>query len=180
MLNILDRFGFPVAAFARIKGGRGVVGRTGQVMIVALIVLGSIAWRISNENFLMISGAAIIVFVVAIVLLLLRWAEKNPELAVMEGLDLAAYRQAEVAALGMPQPPGGPAVADPGTITIEFPSARRERKCLGSYMLGSIFRRRRRLRNLRVRFHRLATGCDILRIAGFFGRSDLLKRFSTP
>ena len=87
--------------------------------MVALVILGSIAWQIGNENFLMIAGAAIIIFVVVVLLFLLIWAAKNPELAVMEGLDLAAYRQAEAAALGIPQPPSGPAIADPGTITIE-------------------------------------------------------------
>ena len=117
--NIFDRFGFPVAAFTRIRGGRGVVGRTAQVMMVALLVLGSIAWRIGNENFLMIAGAAIIVFVIAVLFVLLLWAARNPELAVMEGPDLAAYRQAEAAALGIPRPPSGPAIADPGTITIQ-------------------------------------------------------------
>lgn len=91
--DIFDRFGFPVAAFARIRGGRGVVGRTAQVMIVALVVLGTIAWRIGNETLLMIAGAAIIIFVLAVLLFLLRWATKNPELAVgFSGLQTSGSR----------------------------------------------------------------------------------------
>jgi hypothetical protein len=94
--DIFERFGLPVEAFARIRAGRGAVGRTAQVMIVALIVLGSIAFRVTDERLLMIAGAAIILFVMLVLRFLLTWAERNPELAVMEGLDLAAYRQADL------------------------------------------------------------------------------------
>jgi hypothetical protein len=121
--SIFDRFGIPVGAFARIKGGRGVVGRTAQVMIVALIILGAIAFRLRDELDLMIALAAVICFVMIVLWFLLNWAERNPQLAVMEGLDLAAYKQAESAALGLPRPPQTPAVADPGTITIEAPNS---------------------------------------------------------
>lgn len=118
--NIFERFGIPIGAFARIKGGRGVVGRTTHLMMVAVVVLGAIGWRLSDPIHLMIAGGAIIVFVTVVIGVLLWWAQNNPQLAVMEGLDLAAYKTAEAAALGIPRPPTTPAIADPGTITANL------------------------------------------------------------
>jgi hypothetical protein len=126
-MALLDIFGhFPADAVARIRGGRGAVGRIATVMVIALIVLGTIAYRISNENFLMIAGAAIIVFVTLVVRLLLNWAERNPELAVMEGLDLAAYKQAGIEAKNRPAlnplpPTTDPLRAPPSTPLLDAP-----------------------------------------------------------
>src|SRR5262245_2618399 len=94
-VSIFDKFGIHVGAFARLKSGRGVVGRLAQVLIVAVVVIGGIALKLSDPTHLLWVIGIITALVILVVAALLVWAERNPQLAVMEGLDLAAYKQAE-------------------------------------------------------------------------------------
>jgi hypothetical protein len=114
----LEKMGLPAGAFARIKGGRGVVGRTSHIAIAAMIVLGIAAARLTDQNMIFSIGIVAVALCLVALIWLPMWAARNPQLAVMEGLDLAAYKQAETAALGIPHPPHTKAIADPGVVDV--------------------------------------------------------------
>lgn len=114
----LNKMGVPAGTFARLKGGRGVVGRTSLVALGALTVLGIVAARLTDPTLLLYVALLAVGLCLAALFWLPIWASKNPQLAVMEGLDLAAYKHAEAAALGLPKPPDTPVIADPGIVDV--------------------------------------------------------------
>jgi len=83
-------------ALGHIRLAHGVVGKTSVVAGLALLVLGSIAWRVSTDLLLVTGGMVLVIFFVYLGAVL--WfAHRHPELALLEGAEIIQYRQQEMA-----------------------------------------------------------------------------------
>jgi len=110
------------ANFRWIRGGVGVVGRLTPVATAAVLVLGVIAYRLNSEVLLMVTAVGVVLFVGGLFYYVLNWAERNPGLAVTEGIEAVHMARLQMAAKGVPELPSSPIVSDPQNPTLE-PSA---------------------------------------------------------
>jgi hypothetical protein len=114
------------ANFRWIRGGVGVVGRLTPVATAAVLVLGVVAYRLTSETFLIGLAIAVMVLVGGLFYYVLSWAERNPGLAVTEGIEAVQMAQLAMAAKHITIPPRSPIVSDPQNPTIEIAAAKAE------------------------------------------------------
>jgi hypothetical protein len=94
-------------ALGHIRLSRGVVGKASVVAGIALLVLGSIAWRIDAGWLPMMAGAVLLAFFVYLGAVL--WfAHRHPEQALLEGAEIIQYREQEMIGKGLGVPPNSP------------------------------------------------------------------------
>lgn len=89
-----------------VRLGRGVVSKTSYVATLPLCVWGMVAWRwaenlVQNLGLLVI-GVCATIFAMWFIKSTREFAERNPELALLEGAELLEWRRMEVAAKGVP------------------------------------------------------------------------------
>jgi len=122
--NFLKEFGLSSESADRIRLGRGVVGKTTWAVGITLIVLGVVAARLGNQWLLIaVAGIAAVVFIVYFVGAI-RFADKHPAEALLEGAELLRWKQYEVAAKGLTAlqgPSVSPTEAIPGPV-IDVPA----------------------------------------------------------
>jgi hypothetical protein len=85
-------------SWVKIKFGPGVVGTLKACFIAVAMLIGIILFKIDNMWVLLGLGGVIIAFFMWFVLKVTQFAEKNPELALLEGAELSALKQAQLAA----------------------------------------------------------------------------------
>ncbi|MDR3428783.1 hypothetical protein [Silvimonas sp.] len=98
-----------IAESARnVKFGRGIVSKTGYVAGGIVAVWLTITLRLGPDlqadAVLMIAGALVTAFGVWFVQSTLRFAEKNPAQALLDGAELVEWRRMEMAAMGVSAP----------------------------------------------------------------------------
>ncbi len=103
----------------RIKFGSGVIGKTGTVMLGVVIVFGIVAYRI--DGFWALAGIALLTAAVFLVYLFatLRFAERNPNIAVLEGAELIQAKRLDLGASEMPALPDQTVGPNPLTVGVE-------------------------------------------------------------
>lgn len=108
----------------QIKLGPGVVGRI-TTMGVAFFVCVAIALsRIDGAYF--IAGIVALAAVILLILVFsaIRFANRNPELSLLEGANLVRYQEVRMAARGLPEAPPMPPIPDPQQHRpLSFPGA---------------------------------------------------------
>jgi hypothetical protein len=120
---ILEKFGIKAESLEGVKIGQGVVGRSAQVALGAMAVLAVIGCRLSSDFLLLLLGAATIGTVWWFFNAARDFAIRHPELALMEGATLMAYKQVELASKDQPHPPQEqPLIANPSQAVISLPS----------------------------------------------------------
>lgn len=91
--------------FSKIKCGGGVVGKTSNVGIVLLIVIGFITYnKIEDQLIILALVVAMVGLFVFYLIKILSFAEKNPEIAVLEGMELVSYKEVDLASKSIPNP----------------------------------------------------------------------------
>ena len=109
-------------ALGHIRLAHGVVGKASVVAGIALLMLGSIAWRIDTGLLLVMVGAILLAFFVYLAAML--WfAHTHPEQALLEGAEIIQYRQQEMAARGVPAPPPASQPITPQDLPPHLPEA---------------------------------------------------------
>jgi hypothetical protein len=111
--NLLDQTGLKIEGLDRIRLARGVVGKASYVAAALLAVFGIIAFELRDTNALVGLGALAAVTFLAYLFCVLRFATRNPGLALLEGAELIQWRQMDMAAKDMPVIPVQPNVAAP-------------------------------------------------------------------
>lgn len=84
----------------KVKLGRGVVGKTTYVAIALMGVLAVIAARATSEDLLWVGGLSVATFLIYYFGSLL-FAARNPAASLLEGAELLAWQQSEMAAKGV-------------------------------------------------------------------------------
>ncbi len=111
--ELLKLVGLSRESLERVKLGRGVVGKTTWALLSIIALLAIVASRVSVDwMLLLISGAGIVLFIVYL-FKVLAFADKHPDLALLEGAELVKWRQMDVAAKGAGTLPSGPLVQPP-------------------------------------------------------------------
>ncbi len=111
--KLFNQLGIKASSLGKVRMGRGVVGKTSHVAIAFFAVLAIIAYGTKNDWVL--AGVGLIAAAVFVWLVdrLFRFSEKNPTLALMEGAELIAWQQIEMAAKGVTRLPPDNSIADP-------------------------------------------------------------------
>lgn len=93
----LEHTGVNTSTLDRIRLARGVVGKVSYIAAIAILVLGGIAWRLVDPlHLLMIGGVVALVFVLYFIGVL--WfANRHPDVALLEGAELIQWRQMDIA-----------------------------------------------------------------------------------
>ncbi|MBI4608959.1 MAG: hypothetical protein HY726_08125 [Candidatus Rokubacteria bacterium] len=121
--KILEGLGFSGESLERVRLGRGVVGKTTYVALGALALLSIVAWRLNDPQLLLvIAGVGALLFLIYFIGILV-FANRNPATALLEGAELLRWRQYDLAAKGLPNPPPTPAIVDPLTPRQELTAA---------------------------------------------------------
>lgn len=93
------------------KLGRGVVGKTGQVVLGLMVLWGMLIIKMTENLYfdaaLAAVGLLITLFVVWFVRSTQSFAEANPAQALLEGAEIVAYKQIEADMATAGTPPGG-------------------------------------------------------------------------
>lgn len=100
-------------ATGRVRLGPGVVGRTTTAAIIALVVLGIVAWNLTHQWLL--GGVAALGFLIFIVYFIgvMHFAGKHPAAALLEGSEFLKWQQDEWVVKGVLGPPTSPRIIDP-------------------------------------------------------------------
>jgi hypothetical protein len=116
--KLLKEIGLKSETFEKMRLGPGVVGRSATVAVVALLVLGVVAWRLTDQNLLLvIAGASFILFLIYFIGAMI-YGAKNPAAALLEGAELVTWQKQELAAKNVPHPPDSPLITDPRPPSI--------------------------------------------------------------
>src|SRR5688572_8324971 len=95
---MMDKRGFDWGAFAKIRLGPGVVGRTSHVTVVFLIAISLAIWSVDSAwlkvAFISIGALVTAGFLAAAY----AFAFKHPSHATLDGADLVRYREIEASA----------------------------------------------------------------------------------
>lgn len=111
--KILEGFGLSEESVDQVKLGRGVVGKVTYVAMAAVAVLGLIAWRLTDESYLiLVAGSTILIFIVYSIGILL-FARSNPGAALLEGAELLRWKKYDLASKNHPAPRENRTIADP-------------------------------------------------------------------
>lgn len=98
-----------------------MVGRSATVAVVALIVLGVVAYKLNNEYALFaIAGISFVLFLIFFIGSMI-YGGKNPAAALLEGAELVKWQKQELAAKSLPHPPLTPAIPDPKSPLTALP-----------------------------------------------------------
>lgn len=81
---------------SKIKFGVGVVGKCSNLGIALLILLLLVIYKLENELAILFTVVVAIGTTIYFVKNLLSFAEKNPEISVLEGAELVAYKKVEL------------------------------------------------------------------------------------
>lgn len=121
--EILQKVGIKEESLGRIRLARGVVGKTSYVAAAMMFVLALVAFGLKGANaaLLTVGAFAVIAFVIYLILVL-RFATRNPGLALLEGAELVQWRQMEMGVQGQIAPPSGPNVPPPGQTPLISPT----------------------------------------------------------
>lgn len=111
--KILEKYGINSESLHKIHFGQGVVGKSSLVAIAACATIAFIASRFHGDWFLASALAAIVIGFPWYIRKITRFAKKNPELALMEGATLLAWKQTQLAAKEIPEPPNEPLISNP-------------------------------------------------------------------
>lgn len=79
----------------------GVVGKLAMVGVICILVIGGVALKLSNQWFLISAIAVVAGVAVFIVIKVINFADRHPELALLEGADLLRWQQMQLEAKGM-------------------------------------------------------------------------------
>jgi hypothetical protein len=108
--DLLGKIGVNLAKVDRIRLSRGVLGRISIIAIVAMIALAFVAWKLTDQNLLVLMGVEIFLVFCLSFAGILWYANKNPQTALFEGADVIQWKQLEMAIRGVP-------VTSPGPLT---------------------------------------------------------------
>lgn len=115
---LFAKVGINPETLQRVRLGSGVVGKTGYVAALGLIVLGVIAARLPGTWPLLGLAGITVVMVVAYLFWAFRFAHKHPGPAQLEGADLVAYLAIDSGAKDLPYRPAAELTTNP-TRAIE-------------------------------------------------------------
>jgi hypothetical protein len=101
-----------------IKLGNGVVGKTTNAIMALLAFLSVVAFRISQDMLLYIGAAGALIFLIYFAVVIV-FAKKYPNIAALEGAELIAWRQMDMAASDPKIIEGAPNTAPPPQIRGE-------------------------------------------------------------
>ena len=124
--KILDGLGVKTESLNSIKLGRGVVGKSATVGVCALVLLSVVAYRLTDQNFLMIIACGGFVLFIIFFIGAMIYGALNPAAALLEGAELITWQKQELEAKYLPTPPKTPSITDPkasheSIVTIEGP-----------------------------------------------------------
>jgi len=99
-----------------VRLGKGVVGKTGHIVIGTLAVWGGVVWRLGENpvanGTLLIAGMIATLFAFWWIRSIQSFAERNPAQAMLEGAEFLEYRRLEVQAKGTPALEQQPSIID--------------------------------------------------------------------
>ncbi len=101
---------------AKVKLPGGIVGKTAYVLIAFCVALASIAVAIRSPGIGYAAIAAITIIVPSVIWWLIRFAERNPAPAILEGAEYVVYQQIQLAQKNvgvLPPSPSEPPAAEP-------------------------------------------------------------------
>lgn len=93
----LEQSGLDIVRLDRIRLARGVVGKASYVAAAAILVLGALAWRLSEPLDLLIAGGVIALVFVLYFIGVLWFSNRHPGVALLEGAELIQWRQMDIA-----------------------------------------------------------------------------------
>jgi len=112
---ILHRiFGVDGEALERVRAGAGIVRNTTYVIVALWAAAVPILWALSPDHLSQLCALAIFAFMTVFYLLgTWRFAERNPDQAVMGGSEFRRFRQSQLASKGRPHIPNLSSMPDP-------------------------------------------------------------------
>jgi hypothetical protein len=98
----------------RIRLGGGLVGKVTNAVIVFFVLLIVAAYKANAERLL--AGIVIVGAVIFLIYMfsMIVFAVKNPTQMLLSGSEFVAWRQIEISAKSVPNPPSEPITIDPG------------------------------------------------------------------
>lgn len=89
-----------------IKLGKGIVGKTGYIAVIAVVAWIAIIWRMTDnilfDAMLLAVGLIVTLFAWWAIRASYSFASENPGVALLEGAEVIAYREMEIAAASKP------------------------------------------------------------------------------
>lgn len=120
--KLLQEAGIKSEGIAKIHLRRGVVGRSSGVALGVMAVIGIGVYRI-NGDYLILAMVSMAVLVFAgFFKEAMKYADKNPAAALLEGSELVTWRKQELSAKYIPDPPKTQAISDPKTPLSSLPA----------------------------------------------------------
>jgi hypothetical protein len=104
--EILKGVGLSESSLDKVRLGSGVVGRSSAVALMTMIAFCVIAYSLRDPLYLIMLGVLAAAVFAGYFIGVLRFAAKNPDLALLEGAELVRWRQIEMAAKDHPSLPG--------------------------------------------------------------------------
>jgi len=115
----LDESGLNVFKLDRIRLARGVVGKASYVAAAAIIVLGGIAWRLTDPLHLLVAGGLVALTFVLYFIGVLWFANRHPGVSLLEGAELIQWRQMDIAGKSVRSIDNAPVLPGPETQSSE-------------------------------------------------------------
>lgn len=92
----IEQAGVNAALLDRVRLARGVVGKSTLVATAAILVIGGIAFRLTDH---LLIAAGLVAFVFMLYFIGVLWfANRHPGVALLEGADLVQWRQLDMIA----------------------------------------------------------------------------------
>jgi hypothetical protein len=98
--DVLKSAGVSADALSRIRLGPGVVGKTTYGLIAVVVVLGTVAWPVTNEWLRTGLGLLVALVFVLYFVCVMWFAHKNPGAALLEGAELLQWQHEELVSKG--------------------------------------------------------------------------------
>lgn len=106
---------------SKVKLPGGIVGKISYILMAALGAIAVIGFSTKSEIFGFIALGVIPIIVLLPVWWLIRFAEKRPEVAILEGAEFLVYHQIELAQKGVGILPDAPPEPPEGTERLPSP-----------------------------------------------------------
>ncbi|SDT17785.1 hypothetical protein [Bradyrhizobium canariense] len=103
--QILEAVGVSESSLDGVRLAQGVVGKSSYVAGVALLALLVVAYSLRDSGYLLAVACFIVVLFFGYFAGVLWFANKHPDMALLEGAELVKWRQIEMAAKGQPALP---------------------------------------------------------------------------
>ena len=100
--QILESVGVSESSLDRVRLSHGVVGKSSYVAGVALLALLMVAYSLKDSSYLFAVACFILVLFFGYFGGVLWFANRHPDMALLEGAELVKWRQIEMAAKEMP------------------------------------------------------------------------------